>query len=62
MQTLQDVAAETQAVHPLGTSGEIHPTRKVGVEIVRSVELPSRFYGQRPYAQRAKSCTESREG
>lgn len=44
MQTLQESAVENQAAHLSDNSGEVHPKRKVGVEIVRSADLTSRFF------------------
>lgn len=49
MKSLEEVGVGGQAEHPRENSGEIHPGRKVGIEIVRSASLPGRFfYGPRP--------------
>ena len=44
MDNLQEVAAETQVVHLPENLSELQARRKVGVEIVRSAELSSRFF------------------
>lgn len=44
MRNLSDPAVEGQAAHLSDNSGEVHPSRKIGVEIVRSAELSSRFF------------------
>jgi hypothetical protein len=44
MQNLQQTAVEGQAAHLIGNSGEVQSGRKVGVLIVCSASLPSRFF------------------
>jgi hypothetical protein len=49
MEVDTEVGLETQAVHPQENPGEIQPRRKVGVEIVCSADLTTRFFhGPRP--------------
>lgn len=44
MQTLEQDALESQAVHIPENAGDFQPERKIGIEIVRSAELSSRFF------------------
>lgn len=44
MTTVQESDSQNQAAHPAELSSETPPNRKVGVEIVRSANLASRFF------------------